>query len=211
MAQEVKPSNKDFTYGLRGGVALTNYANNYVGNGKEAVKPVVGIFLEKPIFTNISAQIGLNYAPHTVKSYGPTLRSKEHFHYLQLAMNGLFSLTRNSNWPLTVSGGLFGSRLLDMRIVDYDPIYGQTFVFSDWKGVYRPYNAGVALGIWVSKRWDRHRFRLGAEWQRGLMHVNSKEAVALLRLEPKTRAYWITFLYVIGSKERKIDKATLMK
>jgi hypothetical protein len=122
MAQEVKPSNKDFTYGLRGGVALTNYANNFVGNGKEAVKPVVGIFLEKPVFLNFSAQIGLNYAPHTVKSYGPTLQSKQHFYNLQLVMNGLFSLTRNSNCPLTVSGGLFGSRLLDMRIVDYDPI-----------------------------------------------------------------------------------------
>lgn len=200
LAQVTKPNNNDFTYGLRSGVALTNYANKFVGNGKEAVKPVIGIFMEKPVFNNFLAQIGLNYAPHTVKSYGPTLRSKEHLYYLQLAVNGLFSLTPNRNWPLAVSGGLFGSRVLDVKIIDYDPIHQQTFVNSDLAGAYRAYNAGVTLGIWVSRQWDRHRFRLGAEWQRGLLHVNSSQSVPQTKAEPKTRVYSINLTYGISPK-----------
>ncbi len=202
MGQVIKQNRTDYTYGIQGGVALTNYANHFIGRGEEAIKPVVGLFLEKPLFNKLSLQVGLNYAPHTIKSFNSPVISKDHFHYLQLNLKGFYSLTQSRRWPLAVSGGLFGSRVLNHTIVDYDPTQQLTFINSDWKGAYRAYNAGVTLGIWVSKQWHSNRFRLGAEWQRGLVHVNSKEGATLLRLEPKTRAYWITFLYGIGSKER---------
>ncbi len=208
-AQVVRHRQKDFTYGLQSGIALTNYANHFVAIGKEAVKPVVGLFLEKPLLTKLSWQVGMNYTPHTIISFNTPVISKDHFHYLQLNLKGFYSLTQSRRWPLSVSGGVFGSRLVKYIIKDYDPTQQLTFVNSDLKGTRRAYNAGMTLGVWVDKQWERHQFRFGAEWQRGLMHVNSKEAVALLRLEPKTRAYWITLTYGISTKGQEQNKGRL--
>ena len=192
--------------GARGGINLTNYASPLDKVRDNVLKPTGGFFIERAITPRIFGQLGLSYAPYTIKwalhssSIGGISEvNYTHLHFLQSDLKVLYRLQRNSGarFPILISGGLFLNKLLDANIVSYYPKQNETYHLNDTES--RPsWNAGISLGLHLQRTFANGSiFRLGGEWIRGLSSLYNDPMAATYRARPKTRAYAITFIYGI--------------
>jgi hypothetical protein len=201
-----KPSSK-FFIGARAGISLTNYAKPLDKVRKNVLKPIGGFFIEKTITHRISGQVGLSYAPYTIKWTLPSSSAGgisevnyNHLHFLQSDLKGLFRLQPNSSarLPILISGGMFLNRLLDAHLVSYYPNQNETYRLNDTES--RPsWNAGIVLGVHLQRSlMNGSVLRLGGEWARGLSSIYNDSRAATYKARPKTRAYAITFSYAVS-------------
>jgi hypothetical protein len=212
-AQYNPKSSSKFFIGARAGINLTNYAKPLDKVRTNVAKPIGGFFVERTVTSRFSGQLGLSYAPYTIKwtlyssaNGGVAVVNFDHLHFLQTDLKGLYRLQSNSKarLPILLSGGAFLSKLADAYVVNYYPKQNETYRLND-TDIRPAWNAGIVLGVQLQKTFPNgSMLRFGGEWIRGLSSIHNDPMAAASTSRPKSRAYSFTFNYgiQIGGKRQ---------